>query len=221
MDLLNDSTDDVIAGSDEEDLSAPEVLRRLEQCWVTERLSPALEPHNSEYVDALIDQLAGMERNLSSLAKTDFRLAVHRMEVQRIRFVLCSYLRCRLRKVERFTHHLLEQRRARTDEEAERLSPEELVFAQEYQQSLEQHLSTVALQHIQHPTLSKFEAGKMSPAPNLDAYVFLRVVRAARGVLIQDAQGGSEEVDLSEGGQYLMPYRSIMHMLEKGDVVLM
>jgi len=221
MDALNDSAEEVIAGSDEEEVSAPQVLRRLEQCWVTEKLSPTLEPHNSEYVDALVDQLAGMERNLATLPKTDFRVPVHRMEVGRIRYVLCAYLRCRLRKIERFTQHLLQQQRDRLPEEAERLSPEERLFAEEYQQSLEQHLKTVALQHIQHQSLSQFDPAKMSPAPNLDAYVFLRVKRAARGVLIQDGVGGSEEVDLSEDGQYLMPYRSIMHMLEKGDVVLM
>ena len=46
-----------------------------------------------------------MEGNLSRLAKGDVRLVVHRMELARIRFVINSYLRLRLKKIEKHLHH--------------------------------------------------------------------------------------------------------------------
>jgi len=44
-------------------------------------------------------QFSLQEANLKRAKKGDLKVSVHRMEIERIRYVLSSYLRCRLAKV--------------------------------------------------------------------------------------------------------------------------
>jgi GINS complex subunit 4 len=40
-----------------------------------------------------------MENNIQAAKKGDFRIAIHKLELDRIKFVLYSYLRLRIKKV--------------------------------------------------------------------------------------------------------------------------
>lgn len=51
-------------------------------------------------------------------------------QIDRIRYVLSSYLRVRLEKIERFAHNLLEKDAALDDKSESVLSPEERLYAQ-------------------------------------------------------------------------------------------
>jgi len=44
-------------------------------------LSPELLPPQTELVDCLLEQTKNMEENLLAISKSDFRFALHRMEV--------------------------------------------------------------------------------------------------------------------------------------------
>ena len=71
----------------------------------------------------------------SSVERSRYVLCSNRvcaLQLERVRYVLCSYLRCRLRKVERFTHHLLEKQAQLSDQANAILSSEELIFAKEW-----------------------------------------------------------------------------------------
>lgn len=51
------------------------------QGWLNERLSPDLLLPQTELVDCLLEQTKNMEENLMAISKSDFRFALHRMEV--------------------------------------------------------------------------------------------------------------------------------------------
>lgn len=51
------------------------------QSWLNERLSPDLLLPQTELVDCLLEQTKNMEENLMAISKSDFRFALHRMEV--------------------------------------------------------------------------------------------------------------------------------------------
>ncbi|ROT69702.1 DNA replication complex GINS protein SLD5 [Penaeus vannamei] len=189
--------------------------------WMTERMSPTLESHQSELVDCMLDQINQMTENLKRCKKHDFRLAIHKMEIDRIRYMISSYLRTRLEKIEKFTHYLLEKEGRVTDESLATLSPAEVNYAKEYASNLESHFQTLILQHVPE-NLRAFDPNKMSVKPNLDSYVFLKVKETTPGVLIEDdtGEGRDEEVDLDEGGQHLMRYKSVSHLLHNGAISL-
>ena len=53
------------------------------------------------------------------------------LQIDRIRYMISSYLRIRLEKIEKFAHYLLEKERTSKDEDS-LLSASELQYAKEY-----------------------------------------------------------------------------------------
>uniref|UniRef100_A0AAG5D465 GINS complex subunit 4 n=1 Tax=Anopheles atroparvus TaxID=41427 RepID=A0AAG5D465_ANOAO len=80
----------------------PQVLQSLQRAWMNEKFAPDLLPYEDALVEMVMIQLVHMEENLASADKNNLLYIVHRMEVERIRFVVASYLRCRLQKIETY-----------------------------------------------------------------------------------------------------------------------
>ncbi|MPD00971.1 DNA replication complex GINS protein SLD5 [Portunus trituberculatus] len=142
------------------------------------------------------------------------------LQIDRIRYVLSSYLRVRLEKIERYAHHLLEKDASVTDPLQAVLSPQEASYAKEYVSSMESHFQKVVLQQMPE-IIRGFDAVKECVKPNLESYVFFKVKKAVPGVLVEDfrGEGRDEEVDLEEGSQYLMRYNTVKDLLQSGTVV--
>ena len=58
----------------EEELTAAEVLQKLEEAWLNEKHSPELQDSKIEIVECLLDQINTMEENLVKLKKGDVRM---------------------------------------------------------------------------------------------------------------------------------------------------
>ncbi|KAL6039000.1 hypothetical protein STEG23_007130 [Scotinomys teguina] len=131
----------------------------------------------------LIERLE-QEENLRRAKRGDLKVSIHQMEMERIRYVLSSYLRCRLMKIEKFFPHILEKEKTRPSGEPSILSPEELVFVREYMDHTETHFRNVALKHMP-PNLQKVDLLRAVPKPDLDSYVFLRVKERQENILVE------------------------------------
>uniref|UniRef100_A0A670Z4C6 GINS complex subunit 4 n=1 Tax=Pseudonaja textilis TaxID=8673 RepID=A0A670Z4C6_PSETE len=154
------------------------------QAWMNEKFAPELLESKTEIVECVMEQLEHMEDNLKRAKQGDLKISIHRMEVERIRYVLSSYLRCRLQKIEKYFPHVLEKEKTRSEGEPSILSPEEFAFAKEYMANTENHLKNVALRHMP-PNLQKVEFLKAVPKPNLDAFVFLRVKERQENIMVE------------------------------------
>lgn len=66
---------------------------------MNEKFAPELLDYQHDIVQCVLEQIKQMERNLKKTKKIDFRATIHNMELDRIRFMLSSYLRNRLKKV--------------------------------------------------------------------------------------------------------------------------
>lgn len=100
---LSDFVDETYDDSDDaETMTASQVLAKLEEAWLNEKFSPDLLPHHSEIVDCMMEQLNVMQQNIERARKADLKVSIHKMEIDRIRYVLSSYLRERLKKIENF-----------------------------------------------------------------------------------------------------------------------
>ncbi|CAI5783243.1 DNA replication complex GINS protein SLD5 isoform X1 [Podarcis muralis] len=211
-----------MADSGEEVLLTPaELLRSLEQAWMNEKFSPELLESKSEVVDCVVEQLEHMEANLKRAERGDLKVSIHRMEVERIRYILSSYLRCRLRKIEKYFPHVLEKEKTRAEGEPALLSPEEFAFAKEYMANIEAHLRNVALKHMP-PNLQKVDLLKSVPKPNLDSFVFLRVKERQENILVEPETDEQREyvIDLDEDSQHLIRYQTIAPLVASGAVQL-
>ena len=214
--LLDDSN---LSGPDEEEevVTAAEVYRQLEQAWMNEKLAPELLHARSEVVECMLEQVKEMEENVRRVKKGDFVASLHQLEVERLRYLLASYLRTRLVKVEKFVFDLLAEEDDRSVEEPSRMSSEELAYARVYCKNVESHMSSLVLEHMP-ANLQTLNKEKIAVRPNLDSYVFLKVKRRCEGVLVDDED--EEAVDLEEGSQHLMRYRPIVSLVANDSVSL-
>jgi GINS complex subunit 4 len=101
------------------------------QGWQNEKLCPELLVPLTEEVESMQEQLVNMENNLKRLNKTDLRLTLHKLELSRIRFVLVSYLRIRLYKIQEFAWYIQESENRREREEPAKLMAQEQKFLKE------------------------------------------------------------------------------------------
>ncbi|XP_062935536.1 DNA replication complex GINS protein SLD5 isoform X2 [Cynocephalus volans] len=181
LDLLGQDSD---GGSEEMVLTPAELIARLEQAWMNEKFAPELLESKSEIIECVIEQLDHMEENVRRAKKGDLKVSIHRMEMERIRYVLNSYLRCRLLKIEKFFPHVLEKEKTRPEGEPSSLSAEEFAFAKEYMANIQTYLKNVALKHMP-PNLQKVDLLRSVPKPDLDSYVFLRVKERQENILVE------------------------------------
>ncbi|XFF92242.1 hypothetical protein AB1E18_018461 [Capra hircus] len=217
-DLLGQDSD---GDSEEVVLTPAELIDRLEQAWMNEKFAPELLENKSEIVECVMEQLEHMEENLKRAKKGDLKVSIHQMEMERIRFVLSSYLRCRLMKIEKFFPHILEKEKTRREEEPSILSPEEFVFAKEFLANTETYLKDTALKHMP-PNLQKVDLVRTVPKPDLDAYVFLRVKERQENILVEPESDEQRDyvIDLEEGSQHLIRYRTIAPLVASGAIQL-
>lgn len=201
---------------EEEPLTAAQVLSKLERAWLNEKFSPELLPNKSEIVDCVLEQLHEMQQNIDRAKKGDFKVGIHKMELDRIRYILSNYLRTRLHKIENFTLHVLEKEK----HDSGLLTSEELKFAEDYQSSVEAHFKTLALKHMPH-NLQTLDKKQTAIHPNLDSYVFLRVDEDVEGVNTEEETDDARDVvDFVAGDQHLMCYRPVADLIIKEKVTL-
>ncbi|CAN7941650.1 unnamed protein product [Ixodes hexagonus] len=113
---------------DDECISTELLVQKLEEAWLNEKFSPEILPYLGDVVDCLLDQLTHMQENLQQIDKADFRVTVHKMELERIQYILTSYMKIRLGKIEKHGAFILNQiRNSQSDQEL--LSPEEQRYA--------------------------------------------------------------------------------------------
>ncbi|XP_029618761.1 DNA replication complex GINS protein SLD5 isoform X1 [Salmo trutta] len=227
--ISDDHDASYMSGGDDgqEDVMTPsELIGNLEEAWLNEKFSPELLENKSERVECVMEQLTHMEANLQRVRKGDMKASVHRMEIDRIRYVLSSYLRSRLQKIEKFFPHVLEKEKSRVEGDTSFLSPEEFAFAKEYLANTETYLKAVALKHMPPnlQTVDMLKAGEawQVPEPCLDSFVFLRVRARQDNILVEPETDDQREyvVDLDEGSQHLMRYRTIAPLVSSGVVQL-
>lgn len=147
------------------------LLESLENAWLNEKFAPEILPHQSDILDLMLGQIVHMEENITQLNRHDLRLIAHKMELARIRFVISSYLRCRLDKIERFAVDILAKEDQRSPEQ-KRLSPQEHTFAETFAANITAHFEKIALRHM--PLNLQETTANQTVRPNIQEHVFLR-----------------------------------------------
>ncbi|KAL1457174.1 hypothetical protein WDU94_001834 [Cyamophila willieti] len=185
---------------DENYLSVQKVLETIKTAWRNEKLSPEILPNKMEYVDCMLEQIKQMEDNIEKLRKDDIRIEIHRMEIERIRYVITSYLRIRT--------------------ENAFLSADEMKYARDYLKSVDNHFNKYL--NLLPPNLRTLEDKNKLIKPDLNSYVFLRAGKDVPNVYIKDmSENKEDEFVLDEGSQHILPYESIAESVKNGDVELM
>ncbi|KAI6358449.1 GINS complex subunit [Pyricularia grisea] len=158
-------------------------LQLLTRAWVAERSAPELLEWPSDGLferinDRIKQQIEHVEDMTGNMdPKTNFALIVIQTELERYKFLVRSYLRARMAKIDKHTLHYLSTPSLRG-----RLSETELAYATRHQALLHNHYLSSFLASFP-PALQNLNdtAGNISmiDTPDLDSAVFIRLLRDA------------------------------------------
>ncbi|KAJ8641208.1 hypothetical protein MRB53_017902 [Persea americana] len=155
---------------------------------------------------------------LSGNASDDLIISLYQMDLDRTLFLLRSYLRVRLQKIEKYMLHISKTQLWN------RLSEQEQKFAEKCTDIMEKHLQQSVLarlpygyQSILKQSISS-EEDDMVPEPQLDTFIFCKSKGSVGAFQLDDT--GDEIVDLVADDLYVLRYKSIKGLVEGGQIDL-
>lgn len=155
--------------------------------------------------------------------KTNFSLIIIQTEVERWKFLVRSYLRARIAKIDKHTLHYLS-----TPELQSRLSEMEVAYATRHQQLLHNHYLSSFLSSFpkQLQNLNDTAGGiSMIGGPDEDSGVFARGLGSRDGgdkplVIIGRGRDGDGEVEVARGEVVIARWADVRDQVEKGEMEL-
>lgn len=226
--------------------------KHLMRLWRNERCSPELLPYpfllmnrmlrrvqeQMEHIENIsmgfIEEFTEASTNGSSNNK--LQLLCMEAELERVKFVLRSYLRCRLSKVDKYMLYLRQFKDDGTSAVPlnELLSRHELNYHERHSAILLKLLNDCILKHMP-PELQAINdtegSVSMVDEPNWNKFVFIYVGGSPNDPLLDKSDSGklcymvsipelNEDVELTIGGIYVMPYSVIRDLLRQEKVEL-
>ncbi|XP_059646072.1 DNA replication complex GINS protein SLD5 [Cornus florida] len=208
---------------DYESLIATTDAERLKQAWRNEKAAPEILQFETSLIQRSREQIQLMEETVEEYAKNGIdplTVSLYQMDLDRTLFLLRSYLRVRLQKIEKYMFHI-----QKTTELWNRLSNEEQKFAKRCTEDAEQHFEQSVLSkfpdryksHLKQSVIS--EEDDMVPEPQLDTFVICRS-KSFLGAFQLDDSGEEKPVDLEADDLYALRYKSIKPLLQSGQIDL-
>ncbi|CEP21608.1 SLD5 [Cyberlindnera jadinii] len=197
-------------------------FQELQNAWISERMCPELLDYKQSLIDRILSrirvQIEFIEMNSIELQTTErdikLQLMIIESELDRVNFILRSYLRTRLSKVDKFTIFI------RNDEElVQRLSPAETQYMESHFRALIDLYNSLFLSQLPEQLQALDDTGggiSMIEEPDLDRPVFVKVINDT----IETIVIGEEEIDLIPGSIYLIRYSAVQRFVYNQDVLL-
>ncbi|GJP33016.1 hypothetical protein CLOM_g17589 [Closterium sp. NIES-68] len=212
-------------GGDEDFLSASiesdsVLLRRI---WQNEKAAPDILQYETELVERTKTRIEELEE-VTDVLKTDGRKAMerelHTMDVDRTKYLLRAYLRCRLQKIDRFFLHL-----ASDSDYYSRLSDGEQRYCDRQVDLVQAHMEKAVLLRLPRRYQSMLkqadssEAPDMIPTPDLDTFVFCVATRPLQSVQLDPQL--DDVIGMAPGELHILRYRPIRSLVESGALMLL
>ncbi|KAI9868613.1 MAG: GINS complex subunit [Trichoglossum hirsutum] len=214
--------DDILADVDRDSIpQETHDLQALTRAWVAERVSPEI----LAYPEALLDRTMERIRRQIELVetqtgnmdpKTNFRLIIIQTELERFKFLVRSFLRARIAKIDKHALHILTTPTVRA-----RLSAPELQYLTQHHALQHAHFLASFLQNFptQLQRLDDTAGGiSMIDSPDLDAAVFVRVLRDVEEPLV--IAGTDASAVLKSGDVWVVRYSVVSELVAEGHVEL-
>ncbi|KAF9375057.1 GINS complex subunit [Podila verticillata] len=216
--------DRISASREPEDLfthdEPKDLVKRLTQAWINERAAPEILKYESDCVSGLVakcdDQQAVIDELDSGNDASIIISILYQTELERIKFVLRSYLRTRISKIERHCQFILKDLSSRR-----KLSKGETSYAESYLKTTQDHyhssfLSSLPLTLQVQDDVVFHRKLNMVSEPSLDEGVFCRINED-----IGNFQLTEDETILMETGQiYILRYGAVRALLQRGQISL-
>jgi GINS complex subunit 4 len=118
----------------------------LKRAWRNEKASPEILRFDSPLVSRVREQIQLLEETLDDFGESgvdDLVVSLYQMDLDRTLFLLRSYLRLRLQKIEKYMMHI-----SKSEDLLSRLSQQEQRFAKSCTEMMEKHLEQSVLSKL-------------------------------------------------------------------------
>ncbi|KAI9736824.1 MAG: GINS complex subunit [Claussenomyces sp. TS43310] len=197
-------------------------LQALTRAWVAERSAPeVLQWPSDNLIERVNERIRKQIEKVEEMTgdmdpKTNFGLIVIQTELERWKYLVRSFLRARIAKIDKHTLHYLS-----TAELRSRLSESEVNYASRHQALLHNHFLSSFLSSFP-PALQRLDdtAGGISmvDSPDLDTAVFVRCLRPT------EVEGRDRDVDAmttaKAGDIVVARWEDVKHLVDQGDAEL-
>ncbi|CAH8299429.1 unnamed protein product [Eruca vesicaria subsp. sativa] len=212
-----------MGSADFESLSSTSDVELLKRAWRNEKAAPEILPYEGDLVERAKGQIELVEGNIEDYVENGMDplvVSLYQMDLDRTQFLLRSYLRVRLLKIEKFMFHTL-----KSEEAESRLSEQEKVFATKCVADLAKHFEESVLIKLRESYRSVLkqslisEEDDMVPEPHLDTFV---VSRSNSHVTLNLYEEGESHqiVEMYRGDVYFIRYKVAKGAIESGKVDL-
>ncbi|KAL7513165.1 hypothetical protein ACHAXN_010245 [Cyclotella atomus] len=240
-DALKPQTADRDDNNDQEETHLPDPeYEQLKSLWSQELSSPELLPADAETVSLHVDLLEGQEETIDHLLEqskesrgsnasggeatgelASLMAQITKMDLDRTRYMLVDLARTRMAKIENFALH--------NKSLVERMTDEEVNYLRQYGELLEKHYRRTVLNHLPKEAWKKLDEPEMIDSPNLEEFVFCRVLEPIQIDVSGDTTGDNEEgedlIDTIQehgaGSCLIVMYKSIREFVLDGKVELL
>ncbi|OCK79188.1 GINS complex, Sld5 component [Lepidopterella palustris CBS 459.81] len=193
-------------------------LQELTRAWVAERVAPEILP----YPDALMERVLERIRKQIELVeeqtgnmdpKTNFRLIVIQTELERFKFLVRSFLRARITKIDKHPLHISQNSLSYLSQSESRyLTAHQTLLSSHYQSSFLSQFPT-SLHRLDDTT----GGISMVDAPDADTAVFCR---ALNDVGVVNVEGTDRAFEINRGDCWVVRWSVIRDSVLAGDVEL-
>lgn len=218
-DILAEVSRDSLAQQHEK---AARDLEELTRLWVAERVAPEILPYPDALMERVLDrvrkQIELVEEQTGNMdPKTNFRLILYQTELERFKFLVRSFLRARIAKIDKHPVHILN-----TPEALAYLSLPERQYLEQHHALLSRHYDASFLSSFP-PQLQRLDdkAGGISmiDTPDLDTAVFCRALRDV-GVVSVGSVEEDRDFEIRRGDVVVVRWRVVRERVLAGDVEL-
>ncbi|KAL1597134.1 GINS complex subunit [Paraconiothyrium brasiliense] len=199
-------------------------LQALTRSWVAERVAPEILPWPAELMERVLErirrQIELVEDQTGSMdPKTNFQLIVVQTELERFKFLVRSFLRARLKKIDAHPLHILALH-TDADELRPLLSPAEHQYLTSHQTLLSVHYASSFLSQFPS-SLQRMDDTtggiSMVDKPDEDAAVFVRVLRDVGEVAVE---GTDKRFEMKRGDVWVVRWSAVRGWVGSGDLEL-
>ncbi|KAJ3833300.1 GINS complex Sld5 component [Lentinula raphanica] len=214
---LPSAAPDIYIPEDEESL-----VSQLTKHWLNERHAPDILPAQEELLASLLDYIRRQSDAVqllrgqpSASEEEHIRIMLVQMEVERVKFIVRSYVRTRLYKIEKFARFIMGDATIQT-----RLTTAERTHAQKHAELTDAHFYNSVLQSLpetqSHLDDTPIFMPPMITKPDESRPVFVHALRDCPPIRFHE----DLTLEMKRGHISLMPYSFIEQLLLRGDVEL-
>ncbi|KAF9034455.1 GINS complex, Sld5 component [Hymenopellis radicata] len=197
-------------------------LQQLIRHWMNERHAPTILPAQEQLLGFLLDHIRRQTDTVQALRgdpstseEEHIRIVLVQTEVEQVKFIVRSYIRTRLFKIEKFARFIC------TDEETQRLlTTAERQFAMSHAKNVDRHFNLTVLQslppgqaYLDHT--HEWEP-EMTTRPNRDRAVFAYALRACPPVRLPSGL----PLEFKKNQLSVVPYHVVEEFVLRGDIEL-